>query len=259
MNVVFTVIALAIACVWAPTAVAQRAQEPLTVFAAASLTDTLQKISDAYTAASGVPVRLSFAASSALARQIESGARVDLFFSADEEWMDYLQERRLIQSETRVALLENRLVLIAPSESTAAIDLESKPSLLPALGARGRVAIADPDAVPAGRYGRAALMSLGMWRDVERRLARAENVRVALMYVARGETPLGIVYATDAQLDRRVRVVDVFPVSAHPTITYPVALTSSARPAAKAYLEYLRSDAARKMFEEAGFTVATKK
>jgi molybdate transport system substrate-binding protein len=256
MNVVFTVVALAIACVWSSTASAQRGPEPITVFAAASLTDTLQRISEAYTAASGVPVRLSFAASSALARQIESGARADVFFSADEEWMNYLQERKLIQSETRVALLENRLVLIAPSESTVAIDLESKPSLLPALGARGRVAIADPDAVPAGRYGRAALMSLGMWRDAERRLARAENVRVALMYVARGETPLGIVYATDAQLDRRVRVVDVFPANTHPAITYSVALTAAARPAAQAYLEYLRSDAARKIFGEAGFTVA---
>ncbi|HEX7115289.1 MAG TPA: molybdate ABC transporter substrate-binding protein [Steroidobacter sp.] len=234
---------------------AESAKEPLVVFGAASLTDTLQKISDAYTASSGVPVKLSFAASSALARQIESGARADLFFSADQEWMDYLQDRRLIQTATRIDLLGNRLVLIAPRHSKVSIDLKPNAPLLAALGSSGRMAIAEPELVPAGRYGKAALIWLGVWPGLESRLARAENVRVALMYVARGETPLGIVYATDAKVDPDVRVVAEFPQSSHPPVTYPVALTAVARPAAAEYLRYLRSDAAREIFGQAGFTV----
>ncbi|HEX7116968.1 MAG TPA: molybdate ABC transporter substrate-binding protein [Steroidobacter sp.] len=234
---------------------AESTKEPLVVFAAASLTDTLQKISDAYTASSGVPIKLSFAASSALARQIESGARADLFLSADQEWMDYLQDRRLIQAATRTDLLGNRLVLIAPHDSNVSIDLTPNAPLLAALGPSGRVAIAEPELVPAGRYGKAALTSLGLWSSLESRLARAENVRVALMYVARGETPLGIVYATDAKIDPRVRVVAQFPQTSHAPITYPVALTAVARPGAAEYLRHLRSDAARKIFEQAGFTV----
>lgn len=239
----------------APALAAERAQEPLMVFAAASLTDTLQKISNAYTASSGVPVKLSFAASSTLARQIEAGARADLFFSADREWMDYLQERKLIQAATRIDLLGNRLVLVAPCNSRVSVDLKPGAPLLAALGPSGRLAIADPDHVPAGRYGKEVLTALGLWTSVEPRLVRAENVRVALMYVARGETPLGIVYSTDALADDRVRVVDEFPETSHAPITYPVALTAVASPAAAEYLRYLRSDAARKIFEQAGFTV----
>jgi molybdate transport system substrate-binding protein len=229
--------------------------DALTVFAAASLTDSLQKISDAYTQSSGVPVRLSFAASSALARQIEAGARADVFFSADQEWMDYLEQRKLINGPSRTELLGNRLALIAPRDSKVAIKLAPNAPLLETLGRSGRLAIGDPDAVPAGRYGKAALTSLGLWSALESRLARAENVRVALIYVARGEAPLGIVYSTDAAIEPRVRVVGLFPESSHPSITYPVATTTIARPHAAKYLDYLRSEAVRKVFEEAGFRV----
>lgn len=255
MKILFRFLALLAALISFPSFAAESTQEPLTVFAAASLTDSLQKVSDAYTASSGVPIKLSFAASSALAKQIESGARADLFLSADQDWMNYLQERQLIQSSTRADLLGNRLVLIAPSDSKVSIDLKPNAPLLTALGQSGRMAIADPDSVPAGRYGKAALTSLGLWESLEPRLARAENVRVALMYVARGEAPLGIVYSTDARVDRRVRVVDEFPETSHAPITYPVALTAVARPATTDYLRYLRSDAAREIFEQAGFTV----
>ena len=258
MRIPFRLLSLIVVLASSPAFAAESSREPLIVFAAASLTDTLQKISDAYTASSGVPVRLSFAASSTLARQIESGARADLFFSADQAWMDYLQERRLIQPAARVDLLGNRLVLVAPRDSTVSIELKPNAPVLAALGRSGRLAIADPDSVPAGRYGRAALASLGLWETLESRLVRAENVRVALMYVARGEAPLGIVYSTDATAEDRVRVVDEFPETSHPPITYPVALTAVARPEAAGYLRYLRSDAARRIFEQAGFTVLSR-
>jgi molybdate transport system substrate-binding protein len=256
MNVIARILSvLLIAAVTMSAPAASRTEAQITVFAAASLTETLQKISAAYTAESGVPVRLSFAASSALARQIETGARVDVFCSADEEWTDYLQGRDLIDASTRVSLLANRLVLIASSKSEVSVELVPGVSLSPLLGANGRLALADPDAVPAGRYGKAALVALGTWQQLERRLARAENVRVALMYVARREAPLGVVYATDARLDRRVRVVAVFPETSHPRLTYSVALTANARPGAREYLQYLQSETARGIFEAAGFIV----
>lgn len=248
-------LALLMALVSSVSLASDNGNEPLVVFGAASLTDSLQKISDAYAGSSGVSIKVSFAASSALARQIESGARADLFFSADQEWMDYLQQRGLIRTETRVDLLGNRLVLIAPGDSEVSIDLKPNAPLLAALGPSGRMAIAEPELVPAGRYAKAALTSLGLWSTLESRLARGENVRVALMYVARGETPLGIVYATDAKIDPRVRVIAEFPQTSHAPITYPVALTAVARPGATEYLRYLRSDVARKIFEQAGFTV----
>jgi molybdate transport system substrate-binding protein len=237
-----------------PSFAAGTTQQTLTVFAAASLTDSLQAVSDAYTAATGVPVRLSFAASSALAKQIESGARADLVMLADRDWMDYLQERNLIRPETRSDILGNRLVLIAPRNRSVSIDLARSSTLIEALGPSGRLALAA-DFVPAGRYGKAALVSLGVWDRIEKRLALAENVRTALMYVARGETPLGIVYATDARIDNRVRVVAELPENLHDPITYPAALTRRASPAAAKYIEYLRSPAARTIFESAGFSV----
>lgn len=229
--------------------------QPLIVFAAASLTDSLQKISDAYTKASGRRIKLSFAASSALARQIEAGARADVFFSADQEWMDYLDQKRLIDSTTRADVLGNRLVLIAPADSTTTVELTRPATVLAALDQKGRLATGDPDSVPAGKYAKAALTSLGFWKDLEPRLARAENVRVALSYVARGETPLGVVYATDAAVEPRVRVVAVFPSYTHPPITYPVAATRTAQAAAAKYLAFLRGVEARAMFEGAGFDV----
>ena len=231
---------------------AERKSDALTVFAAASLTDSLQRVADAYTQATGVQVKLAFASSSVLAKQIEVGARADLFFSADQEWMDYLQEQALIEASTRTELLGNRLALVAPNDSSLS-KLQSGEEIVKALGAKGRLATGDPDSVPAGRYAKAALMSFNQWTQLERRLVRTENVRVALMYVARGEVPLGIVYETDATVEPKVRIVYVFPDSSHPTISYPVALTKTARPGAQSLLDFLQSDPARKIFAAAGF------
>ncbi len=238
------------------SATAAEAQgEPLLVFAAASLTDVLQQIGPLYTQQSKVPVKFSFAASSALAKQIESGARADAFLSADQDWMNYLQEHKLIKTDTRTDLLGNRLVLIAPKDSKAALKLQKGAPLLEALGPNGRLSTGDPDSVPVGKYAKTALGNLDLWSAIERRLVRADNVRVALMYVARGEAPLGIVYATDAAVEPQVRVVDVFPESSHPPITYPAAATTSASPATNSFLNFLRSDAARAIFTKAGFTI----
>ena len=231
----------------------QASREALIVFAAASLTDSLQKVSDAYTKSSGVPVKLSFAASSALAKQIESGARADVFFSADQEWMDYLDQRQLIDRKSRTDLLGNRLVLIAPADSKVTLRLGPGAPILDALGDSGRLATGDPDSVPAGRYARSALSTLNLWDSLQSRLVRTENVRIALMYVARGEAPLGIVYATDAGVEPRVRIVDTFPESSHKPIAYPVALTRSADPDASSFSAFLRGHEAKAIFVAAGF------
>ena len=239
-----------------PFAYAADAQnEPLLVFAAASLTDVLQQIGPMYTKESNMPVKFSFAASSALAKQIESGAEVDVFFSADQDWMNYLQQRQLVSDSTRMDLLGNRLALIAPKDSKVNLKLERSAKLLATLGAGGRLATGDPDSVPVGKYAKAALTNLDLWSAIEPRLVRADNVRVALMYVARGEAPLGIVYATDAAVEPRVRIVDMFPESSHAPISYPVAATSPASNDARAFLAFLRSDAARAIFTRAGFSV----
>jgi molybdate transport system substrate-binding protein len=247
---------LLIAALWlTQTATAADAQrEPLLVFAAASLTDVLQQAGPLYTQQSNVPVKFSFAASSALAKQIESGAQADAFLSADQDWMNYLQERKLIKAETRSDLLGNRLVLIAPKGSKVTLKLQKGAPLLGALGPNGRLSTGDPDSVPVGKYAKAALGTLDLWSAIEPRLVRADNVRVALMYVARGEAPLGIVYATDAAVEPQVRVVDLFPASSHAPITYPVAATTSASPETDSFLKFLGSDAARAIFAKAGFT-----
>ena len=226
--------------------------EAVTVFAAASLTDVLQELATEYTQKTGSKVELSFAASSTLARQIESGAHADVFFSADQEWMDYLAQRGLIQKGSRRDLLGNRLALVAPVANT--IQLQIKPSfpLLAALNG-GRLATGDPDSVPVGRYARAALTKLGVWGDVADHLVRADNVRSALAFVARGEAPLGIVYETDARIDKRVRIVDLFPASSHPPISYPIALTSTASGKAASFVEYLRGKTGAAAFEKFGF------
>jgi molybdate transport system substrate-binding protein len=238
-----------------PLLAAEAQRESLIVFGAASVTDVLQQVAPLYTQQSKVPVKFSFAASSALAKQIESGAKVDVFLSADQDWMNYLQQRRLIKADTRTDLLGNRLVLIAPKDSKVTLKLQRGAPLLAALGANGRLSTGDPDSVPVGKYAKAALSNLDLWSAIEPRLVRADNVRVALMYVARGEAPLGIVYATDAAVEPQVRIVDLFPESSHAPITYPIAAVTSASPETESFLKFLRSDAARAVFTKAGFTV----
>jgi molybdate transport system substrate-binding protein len=248
---------LALAFLLAVTAAPLRADadDTVTVFAAASLAEALETIGVAYEATGRGQVVFNFAASSVLARQIEASGGADIFFSADTGWMDYLDARGLVDHATRRNLLGNRLVLIAPAGSTVSVGIQPRADLSLALGARGRLAVADPDSVPAGRYARAALMSLGMWRAVARRLVPAENVRAALAYVARGEAPLGIVYATDARIEPEVRVVGVFPAGTHPPIVYPAALVKGAKPVAAAFLRFLSGARAQAVFRDAGFIV----
>jgi molybdate transport system substrate-binding protein len=225
---------------------------PIMVFAAASLTNVLQELGDGFTRETQIPVKFSFAASSALARQIENGAPADIFFSADLEWMDYLQTRGLIQRDSRHNLLGNRLVLIAPSDSPIKLKIEPHFALVAALGS-GHLATGDPDSVPAGRYAREALTSLGVWNEVADRVARADSVRSALAFVDRGEAPLGIVYETDALIDKRVRVVDIFPDNSHLPILYPIALTRAAKPDAAKFASYLSGPAGGVAFKAYGF------
>lgn len=227
---------------------------PVTVFAAASLTDALQQIGEAYRKKTGQEVRFSFTSSSTLARQIEAGAPAEVFVSADKEWMDYVQGKGLIQADTRSDLLGNRLVLIAPKASSVRLKIVQGFPLAAALK-DGRLALGDPAHVPAGLYAKAALTKLGVWGQVEARVVPADNVRTALAYVARGEAPLGVVYWTDALAEPKVRIVGFFPQASHPPIVYPAALTTQAGPGAKAFLAYLHGDEARLMFTRLGFTV----
>ena len=229
----------------------------VTVFGAASLADALKEIAADYQKVSGKEVAVSLAASSALARQIEASGGADIFISADLDWMDYLDKKSLIQRDTRENLLGNRLVLVAGKGDSTNIGIAPHFDLLGALKG-GRLAMADPDFVPAGKYGRAALMSLGVWAGVAKRVASAENVRVALSYVSRGEVRLGIVYETDAKADPNVRIAGVFPQSSHPPILYPAALLKDAKPEARTFLAYLASPMARAVFEKDGFTALVK-
>lgn len=229
-------------------------QPTLLVFAAASLAEALDEVDRAFTDQTHIGVKTSYAASSVLAKQIEAGARADVFFSADREWMDYLDKRGGVRAGSRHDLLGNRLVLIAPLDSKVQLKIAPGFSLAQALGG-GRLATADPDSVPAGLYARGALTKLGVWEALAPRLARAENVRAALAYVARGEAPLGIVYETDALADKRVRVVDVFPADTHPPIVYPEALTAGAQPEGAQYQAFLQSATARHIFARYGFAM----
>lgn len=234
-------------------AYAQEAR-PVTVFAAASLQTALNAIAAEWQKETGKKVTFSYAASSALARQMEQGAPADLFASADLEWMDWAQQRNLIRPDSRKTLLANTLVLIAPADQ--ATDLKIKPGfpLAAAIG-DSRLATGDPRAVPVGRYAQAALTALGVWNEVQPRIAGADNVRAALALVARGEARFGIVYATDAKTEPRVKVVDTFPQSSHPQVLYPFAVTAASRnPDAQVFLDYLRSPAATRIFEAEGFT-----
>jgi molybdate transport system substrate-binding protein len=231
------------------------AEQPLTVFAAASLKTVLDEANRAFTAETGVPVRTSYAASSALAHQIAQGAPADVFASADIDWMDDLGARKLVLAGTRVDLLGNRLVVVVRKDSpVTALALDAH-FFLTALGG-GRLALAEVDSVPAGRYAKAALRSLDLWDALRSHLAMAENVRAALRFVARGEAPLGIVYASDAAADSEVRVVATFPVETHPAIVYPfAAMVGGNAESARHYLEFLRRPPARAIFEQQGFTV----
>jgi molybdate transport system substrate-binding protein len=233
-------------------------QQELLVFAAASLANALDEIGTAYTRQTGQRVKFSYAASSALARQLEAGSRADVFFSADLAWMDYVQARNLIDRSTRRNVLGNRLVLVAPADSNVQLKIAPGFALAGALG-NGRLATGDPETVPVGKYARSALTSLGVWNDVADRLVRADNVRSALAFIARGETPFGIVYETDAKVEKRVRIVDFFPADSHPPIVYPVAVTSQARPAARQFVEFLQSAAAQEAFKKYAFQEPSKR
>src|SRR5215469_3822646 len=238
---------------WSVPASAQA--EKLIVFAAASLKDALDEVNATYQREKGQETAASYAASSTLAKQIEAAAPSDVFISADLDWMDYMAKKNLIKPETRPNLLGNRLVLIAPVNSTAKLGIAPNFPLAQALG-NGRLAIAEPSGVPAGKYGKAALESLGLWSSVADRLAPAENVRATLALVSRGETPLGIVYQTDAASDKAVKIVGTFPQDTHAPIIYPIAVvTSSTNRGAPAYLKFLKSPVARPIFEKQGFTV----
>lgn len=233
-------------------ALAQSTQpRPITVFAAASLKESLDEAAAAWTRRSGQKVSISYAGSAALAKQIEQGAPADIFISADGEWMDYLQQRKLIDVGTRTDLVGNRLVVIAPAASPLR-TLALKPAALRQALGDGRLAMAETTSVPAGRYGRQALTTLGLWDALSGRLAQADNVRAAMAFVSRGEAPLGIVYATDAQAEPKVRVVGTFPQATHPRILYPAALTK-ASPAGRAVLDYLSGPRAMAVFAAEGF------
>jgi len=241
------------ACLFGLQSLAADSEKSITVFAAASLTNALQDLGDTFTKDTSIPVRFSFAASSALARQIENGSRADVFFSADLEWMDYLQSKNLIQPATRHEVLGNQLVLIAPLNSRINLKIAPHFALAAAIGS-GHLATGDPDSVPVGRYAHEALVNLGVWDQIAARLVRADSVRSALAFVDRGEAALGIVYSTDARIDKNVRVVDIFPADSHMPIVYPAALTTGARADASKFLDYIRGPAGDLVFQHYGFT-----
>jgi molybdate transport system substrate-binding protein len=236
-----------------------QAQNDVVIFAAASLKNALDEIAATWSKDTGKSApKISYAASSALAKQIEQGAPADLFISADLDWMDHLAGKNLIKADTRFNLLGNKIVLIAPQDSKTTTLAINGADLAKALNG-GRLSMANVDSVPVGKYGKAALEKLGSWNDVKDHLAQAENVRAALLLVARGEAPLGIVYSTDAAAEPNVRIVAAFPEDSHPPIIYPAALVKDSKNAdAKAFLDFLRSAKARASFEKQGFTVLVK-
>jgi molybdate transport system substrate-binding protein len=249
-------ISLALGVVLAGTAFAPaQAAEKVTVFAAASLKNALDAINGEWLKQTGKEAIVSYAASSALAKQIEQGAPADVFISADLAWMDYLADKKLIKSDTRSNLLGNRIVLVSGKSDAPAVEIEPGLDLAGLLG-DGLLAMGAVDSVPAGKYGKAALEKLGLWPNVAGKVAGAESVRAALLLVSRGEAPYGIVYRTDAAADANVKVVGTFPEDSHPPIIYPVAITADSRNAdAAAYLEFVRSPEAAALFQAEGFTV----
>jgi molybdate transport system substrate-binding protein len=229
-------------------------EKTVTVFAAASMKNALDDIDAAFTKSTGIKVVASYAASSALIKQIENGAPADVFASADLDWMDYGAQKKLVKDDTRVNLLGNRLVIIAPKDSKIG-NVTIAPSFdLAKLAGDGRIVTGDVRAVPVGKYAKAALEKLGAWTAAEPKFAMTENVRAALTLVARGEAALGIVYETDAKVEPGVKIVGAFPADSHPAIVYPVALTTTAKPEAARYLAFLRSQTAKSVFETYGFT-----
>jgi molybdate transport system substrate-binding protein len=230
------------------------AQDTLTVFAAASLKNALDEVNASFTSQTGIKVTPSYAATSALARQLDSGAPADIFISADVEWMDYAIGTKTVDAASRINLLGNRLVLIAGNDSRLG-NVAIEPGLdIAALAGNSRIAAADVSFVPAGKYAKTALTNIGAWPAVEKKLAQAENVRATLAFVARGETPIGIVYETDARVEPNVKVIGMFPEDSHPPILYPVAATASARPSATQYLRFLKTQRAKAIFEKYGFS-----
>ncbi len=235
------------------------AQDTLTVFAAASMRNALDDVDKAFTKTTGTKVTASYAASSALAKQLAQGAPADVYVSANIKWMDFLQKQKLIAPDTRVNLLGNALVLIAPKASKLDNVKIAKGFDIAKLAGKDRIAVADTKAVPAGLYAKAALTSLGAWKAAEPKLAQAENVRATLAYVARGETPLGIVYSTDAKIEPKVKIIGTFPEGSHPPIKYPVAAMKDAKSkAVPSYLQFLRTPEAKAIFEKYGFTFLIK-
>jgi len=239
----------------AAAAAPANAAEKITVFAAASLKNALDNANAAWTKDGGAEVAASYAASSALAKQLEGGAPADIFISADLDWMDYVAKKELIKEDSRVNLLGNRIVLVAAKDKAKPVEIAKGLDLAALLG-DGRLAMGEVKSVPAGKYGKAALESLGLWSSVENKIAGAESVRAALALVSRGEAPLGIVYQTDVSADPGVAIVGTFPASSHPPIIYPAALmATSSNPDARAYFDFLKSDKAKPFFEHEGFTV----
>ena len=249
-------LAVATLLAWGPAQEPARAQGgDVVIFAAASLKNALDAINAQWQKETGKKAVISYAASSALAKQIEQGAPAQIFISADLDWMDYLAKKNLIKPDTRSNLLGNRIVLIAPKDKAQAIEIKAGFDLAKVLG-EGRLAMANVDSVPAGKYGKAALEKLGVWASVSGKVAQAENVRAALLLVSRGEAPAGIVYQTDAAADANVKIIGTFPEDTHPPIIYPIALTASAaNPDAAALLAYVKSAKAKPLFEAQGFTV----
>ena len=247
---------LLLALLASPAAQAVDAPAEITVFAAASLTDALKDVSAEWAATGHKPLRLSFGASSTLARQIEQGAPVNLFASADEKWMDYLADKQLIAAATRKDLLGNDLVLVVPADKPAHVTIGKGFDLMALLGANGRLATGDPAHVPAGIYAAQALKALDLWDAASPRLARTEDVRAALLLVERGEAPAGIVYATDAAVSKGVMVAGTFPPDSHDPMSYPFALTRTGdTQQARALLAYLSGPGARAIFARRGFKV----
>ena len=236
-----------------------KAQSPdLVIFAAASLKNALDAVNTQWQKETGKKAVISYAASSALAKQIEQGAPAQVFISADLDWMDYLAGKSLIKADTRSNLLGNRVVLIAPKDKVTPLEIKAGFDLAKVLG-EGRLSMANVDSVPAGKYGKAALEKLGVWQSVSGKIAQAENVRAALLLVSRGEAPAGIVYQTDATADANVKIIGTFPEESHPPIIYPIALTANAsHPDATAFLAYIRSAKAKPVFEAQGFTVLSR-
>lgn len=229
----------------------------LVVFAAASTTNALTEIGELYESRNGVRITPSFASASALARQIENGAPADVYLSANRQWMDFLEEKNLIVKESRFDLLGNRLVLIVPTDSPVKqIDVMPGFSLTSVLGKDGRLSTGDPDHVPVGQYGKKALQNLGVWDQVKDRLAPMNDVRSALVLVERKESPLGLVYATDASVSKKVRIAGAFPAGCHPPIVYPVAAVSAGKVnEAKKFINFLKSPEAAAIFKKYAFDV----